>query len=76
MDLYSKIIELIQENELRGEFTVLIQGNENKDNSKINYIEIKNDLENLIVPRIKKKFCCKLSFKKYGINKNSIYNLD
>ena len=71
-----KVIELIQENELRGEFTVVIQGNENKDNAKINYEEIKNDLKNLIFLGLKRSSAASYLSKKYGINKNSIYNLD
>ena len=71
-----KVIESLENNILRGEFTVVIEGNESKNNSKINYIEIKNDLKNLILLGLKRSSAASYLSKKYGISKNSIYNLD
>lgn len=71
-----KIIQSLDEIEPKGEFTIMIEGQKNKDKNNFdNYQELKLDLEKLIKLGLKRSSAASYLSNKHGIAKNNIYNL-
>lgn len=72
----NKIALEIDEIDHKGEYTIIIEGNRNKGKSqKMDFKKYKNDLEELINLGLKRALAASYLAKKYGIPKNTIYNL-
>ena len=70
------IIRKIDKIEPKGEFTIVIEGNQIKTNfPENNYSEIKFDLDELIRLGLKRRSAANFLARKNGLKKNTIYNL-
>ena len=72
----NKIREEIKNTELKGEFTIVIEGKDTKvTHDKPDEKELKKDLDELIKLGLKRNMAASYLSKKSGIGKNFIYNL-
>jgi len=70
-----EVLKIIKETEPRGEYTFVINGNEEKAKDSISRENIKNDLLNLIQAGLSHSAAASYLSKKYNKSKSEVYNL-
>ena len=68
-------IEFFKDKKIIGEITIVIRGIHKEKNEKINKLDLKKDLNELIKAGLSLSAASKFLAKKYGIKKSIIYNL-
>ena len=70
-----ELIEFFNNNEPKGEFTILVKGNFNKENSTIDNLLLKEELHELVSLGLTLSSASKYLAKKNNLSKRNIYNL-
>ena len=70
-----EIIEFFNNNEPKGEFTILVKGTLNKKNSSVNNLLLREELHELVSLGLTLSAASKYLAKKNNLSKRSIYNL-
>tara|TARA_B100000242_G_C42941832_1_gene436748 strand:- start:31 stop:894 length:864 start_codon:yes stop_codon:yes gene_type:complete len=70
-----ELIEFFNNNEPKGEFTILVKGNLNKKNSTIDNLLLKEELHELVSLGLTLSSASKYLAKKNNLSKRNIYNL-